>query len=171
LDICVVTATANSVPGQYEPFKAPCSGDTARVLQETRLFAIARCSHGWEHLTEQEGQKASEYCFSALKPGGYLRCAVPDRNFPNADYQKDVQIGGPGPADHPAADHKIVYAHRLFVSVSGEVGFEVDLLESCDDQGRFHYNEWSFEQGKIYRSLLSDHPNKGGNLGFCNAHR
>jgi len=124
------------------------------------------CEHVWEHLTELEGKRAAEYCFSALKPGGYLRCAVPDRNFPNAAYQHDVQIGGPGPADHPAADHKIVYDYRLFVSVFEAAGFEVDLLEYCDEQGRFHYNQWSFVAGRIYRSLLSDHRNKDGAIGF-----
>jgi len=124
------------------------------------------CEHVWEHLTEKEGRLAAEYCYAALKPGGYLRCAVPDRNFRNAAYQKDVQIGGPGPADHPAADHKIVYDHRLFVGVFEDAGFEVDLLEYCDDQGRFHYNEWSFDQGKIYRSLLSDHRNNDDEIGF-----
>jgi len=124
------------------------------------------CEHVWEHLTEQEGRRAAEYCFASLKRGGYLRCAVPDRNFRNAAYQKDVQIGGPGSADHPAADHKIVYDYRLFTSIFEDAGFEVDLLEHCDEQGRFHYNEWSFEQGKIYRSLLSDHRNKDGEIGF-----
>ena len=124
------------------------------------------CEHVWEHLTEQEGRRAAEYCFQALKPGGYLRCAVPDRNFPDAAYQQVVQVGGPGPADHPAADHKIVYDYRAFVRVFEGAGFEVDLLEYCDEQGRFHYHQWSFEQGKIYRSLLSDHRNKDGEIGF-----
>ena len=124
------------------------------------------CEHVWEHLTEQEGRRAAEYCFAALRPGGYLRCAVPDRNFPNEAYQRDVQVGGPGPVDHPAADHKIVYDYRQLVNVFESAGFEVDLLEYCDEQGRFHYNEWSFREGKIYRSLLSDHRNKDGQIGF-----
>lgn len=124
------------------------------------------CEHVWEHLTEQEGRAAARLCFEYLKPGGYLRCAVPDANFPDASYQTLVQVGGPGPTDHPAADHKIVYSYRLFSSIFIAAGFEVDLLEYCDESGRFHYHQWSFEKGKIYRSLLSDHRNKDGKLGF-----
>ncbi len=95
-----------------------------------------------------------------------MRVAVPDGNFPNADYQNMIKIGGPGPADHPAADHKIVYDYKRFMDVFTSAGFAVDLLEYCDENGRLHYNQWSFAAGKIYRSLLSDHRNSGGNLGF-----
>ena len=137
----------------------------ARHFSQTKADAFL-CEHVWEHLTEQEGRAAARYCFDAVKPGGYLRCAVPDALFPNAEYQKNVQIGGPGPSDHLAADHKIVYDYRLFASVFRDAGFEVDLLEYCDERGRFHYNQWSFEHGRIYRSLLSDHRNQDGVIGF-----
>lgn len=124
------------------------------------------CEHVWEHLSEAEGRAAAKLCFQYLKPGGYLRVAVPDGNFPDATYQNMIKIGGPGPADHPAADHKIVYDYKLFVDVFVSAGFDVDLLEYCDENGRFHYNQWSFAAGKIYRSLLSDHRNSGEKLGF-----
>ena len=124
------------------------------------------CEHVWEHLTEAEGRAAASLCFKYLKPGGYLRCAVPDANFPDPEYQKRVQVGGPGPKDHPAADHKIVYNYRLFVDVFASAGFEVDLLEYCDEQGRFHYNQWSLNEGPIYRSLLLDRRNREGKLGY-----
>lgn len=124
------------------------------------------CEHVWEHLTEAEGRAAAKLCFEFLKPGGWLRCAVPDRNFPDAEYQRSVQVGGPGPADHPAADHKIVYDARQFQQVFEDAGFEVELLEYCDEQGRFHYHGWDMATGPIYRSLLGDHRNRGGKLGF-----
>ncbi|RYG85482.1 MAG: hypothetical protein EON58_22950, partial [Alphaproteobacteria bacterium] len=124
------------------------------------------CEHVWEHLTEAEGRLAASLCFEFLKPGGYLRCAVPDANFPNEAYQELVQIGGPGPEDHAAADHKIVYDFQLFSDVFASAGFIVDLLEYCDEDGRFHYNQWSPEDGSVYRSLLSDHRNRNGSLGF-----
>jgi predicted SAM-dependent methyltransferase len=124
------------------------------------------CEHVWEHLTHDEGRRAARYCFEALKPGGYIRCAVPDRNFRDEAYQREVGVGGPGPADHPAADHKIVYDFRLFAEVFKSAGFEIDLLEYCDDDGRFHYNQWSIIEAPIYRSLLSDHRNKAGSIGF-----
>lgn len=122
------------------------------------------CEHVWEHLTEEQGRLAAAICYDYLKPGGYLRCAVPDGNFPDETYQDIIQIGGPGPAAHPAADHKIVYEYELFADVFRKAGFEVDLLEYCDANGRFHYNQWDPKQGIIYRSLLLDHRNQKGDL-------
>lgn len=122
--------------------------------------------HVWEHLTEAQGRRAADYCFLSLRPGGYLRCAVPDRNFPDPDYQQLVKVGGPGPADHPAADHKILYDYKLLSSVFEGAGFEVDLLEYCDERGRFHYNQWDPREGPIYRSLLRDHRNGQGEIRF-----
>lgn len=124
------------------------------------------CEHVWEHLTEEQGRVAATICFRYLMPGGYLRCAVPDANFPNAEYQRMAQPGGPGPADHPAADHKIVYDYRRFVAIFESAGFTVDLLEWCDEAGRFHFNYWDPADGPIYRSLRSDHRNQDGKLGF-----
>jgi predicted SAM-dependent methyltransferase len=116
-------------------------------------------------LLESEGRLPPTCVLKYLKPGGFLRCAVPDGNFPNPEYQKKAQIGGPGQKDHPAADHKIVYDYRLFVDVFASAGFEVDLLEYCDDLGRFHYNQWSMSDGPIYRSLLLDRRNPDGDIG------
>lgn len=105
-------------------------------------------------------------CYRWLKPGGYLRCAVPDANFPDSAYQCIARVGGPGPKDHPAASHRILYDYRRFADLFVQAGFAVDLLEYCDEQGRFHYNPWSPEQGPVYRSLHQDHRNKNGKLGF-----
>ena len=130
------------------------------------------CEHVWEHLTEAEGRAAAALCYEFLKPGGYLRCAVPDANFPDVAYQHMVQVGGPGPADHPAADHQILYDHRRFAEIFAGVGFAGvgfagDLLEYCDEQGRFHFNYWDPADGPIYRSLGFDHRNRDGKLGFA----
>ncbi len=122
--------------------------------------------HVWEHLDFGEGVEAAKICFAFLKPGGYVRCAVPDGYFPNEEYQTGVQIGGPGPADHPAASHKIVHNHVTLSSMFGAAGFKVNLLEYCDESGEFHYNEWEEEKGFIYRSKRFDHRNKDGKLGF-----
>jgi predicted SAM-dependent methyltransferase len=122
------------------------------------------CEHVWEHLTETQGREAARLCFKYLKPGGYLRCAVPDGNYPDPVYQATARVGGPGPYDHPAADHKVVYNCRLLSEVFVTVGFEVDLLEYCDEAGRFHYNQWSTEDGPVYRSLLLDRRNRDGRI-------
>lgn len=122
------------------------------------------CEHVWEHLTEAEGRAAAALCHAYLKPGGRLRCAVPDANFPDADYQRTVRVGGPGPADHPAADHKVVYDYRRFADVFAGAGFAVRLLEYCDEAGRFHAAAWDPADGPIYRSARADHRNRDGTL-------
>lgn len=124
------------------------------------------CEHVFEHLSEEDGLIAAKICFDFLKPGGFLRIAVPDRLFPNEAYQKMVQIGGPGPDDHPAKDHKIVYDYMKLSSVLKSSGFHIDLLEYCDENGRFHYNQWSISSGPIYRSLKMDPRNSGEKIGF-----
>ena len=73
------------------------------------------CEHVWEHLDESEARLAAANCFAVLKPGGRLRVAVPDRLFPNKAYQHDVQVGGPGPVDHPAAGHKVAYLSLIHI--------------------------------------------------------
>ena len=122
--------------------------------------------HVWEHLTYEEGVKSARICFEFLKPGGYVRCAVPDGFFPDEDYQTGIQVGGPGPEDHPAASHKIVHNYKTITAMFEEVGFNVSLLEYCDETGAFHYKDWDENQGFIYRSKRFDHRNKNGELGF-----
>jgi len=149
-------------------------GDRLNVLRRDQWAAAfgdrsidaLLCEHVWEHLTEAEARAAARLCYDFLRPGGYLRCAVPDANFRNEAYQRMVQVGGPGPADHPAADHKIVYDYTLLMDVFASAGFDVDLLEYCDEAGRFHFNYWDPADGPIGRSLRSDTRNHDGKLGF-----
>ncbi len=148
---------------QQEQLDVVKRNDWEASFSNRRIDALL-CEHVWEHLTEEQGRLAASICYEYLKPGGYLRCAVPDGNFPDGAYQNMIRIGGPGPKDHPAADHKIVYDYELFVDTFRSAGFEVDLLEYCDNNGRFHYNYWNPEDGLVYRSLLFDHRNQGGKL-------
>ena len=123
------------------------------------------CEHVWEHLTLEEAYQAAQLCYEYLKSGGFLRCAVPDGNFPDPEYQRLAQVGGPGPKDHPAASHKVLYTYKTFVPVFEQAGFKIDLLEYCDETGRFHYNQWNLDAGPIYRSLMLDHRNRDGKIG------
>lgn len=77
-----------------------------------------------------------------------------------------VQVGGPGPADHPAATHKIVYDAKTFVSVFEQAGFEVTLLEYCNENGDFHYSYWNEADGRIGRSFRFDTRNSREALGM-----
>ncbi|MBY9081772.1 SAM-dependent methyltransferase [Paenibacillus sp. HN-1] len=122
--------------------------------------------HVWEHMTLEEGMAAARNCYDYLQPGGYIRCAVPDANFRNEAYQHIVQIGGPGPADHPAYSHKIVYDYVTFKKVFEQAGFHVELLEYCDEAGIFHYNYWNEHDGKIGRSFRFDTRNSRNSLGM-----
>jgi len=140
-----------------------CWADFEKQFQEESISAML-AEHVWEHMTEQEGMQAARNCYAFLKCGGYIRCAVPDKNFRNEWYQNMVQIGGPGPTDHPAYTHKIVYDYQTFKLVFESAGFEVELLEYCDEQGSFHYKYWNEEDGKIGRSYRFDTRNSNESL-------
>ena len=122
--------------------------------------------HVWEHLSKEEGIEAGKLCYDFLNPDGYIRVAVPDKNFRNEWYQNMVKIGGPGPSDHPAAGHKIVYDYKTLVSVFEQAGFIVDLLEYCDEAGKFHYKYWNPEDGHIGRSFRYDTRNSMESIGM-----
>ena len=122
--------------------------------------------HVWEHMTYQEGVTAAKNCYDYLADGGYLRVAVPDKNFRNEWYQDMVKIGGNGDPCHPSYTHKIVYDYKTFAKVFEDAGFLVELLEYCDENGVFHYRHWNENDGKIGRSLRFDTRNTEGKLGM-----
>jgi len=45
-------------------------------------------------------------------------------------------------------------------------GFEVKLLEYCDEQGNFHFHDWDGNDGVIFRSKKYDPRNQGESLVF-----
>lgn len=95
---------------------------------EYNSISAILAEHVWEHLTFEEGVKAAEICYKFLKPSGHIRCGVPDAFFRDETYQNIVQIGGPGPKDHPAASHKIVHNYKTLTKMFEIAGFEVVLL-------------------------------------------
>lgn len=137
----------------------------------TKLIPLknAQCflaEHVWEHLTYKEGVIAAKNCFDHLQNDGYLRIAFPDKNFRNDWYQNMVQVGGPGPKDHPAASHKIVHDYKSLSQMLKEAGFEISLLEYCDDEGVFNYRYWNNDDGHIGRSFRYDTRNNSESLGM-----
>lgn len=122
--------------------------------------------HVWEHLNYEEAIKSAKILYDFLNEDGLIRMAVPDGNFKNEWYQNIVQVGGPGPKDHPAASHKIVYTYDTIAKPFIQAGFKVDLLEYCDKNGDFHFKNWDEKEGFIYRSKRFDHRNQGDELGF-----
>jgi predicted SAM-dependent methyltransferase len=115
----------------------------------------------WEHLHSDEAEAANSNCFEFLEPGGRLRIAVPDGFHPNAEYIEQVRPGGTGCG---AEDHKVLYDYKLMVKQLEKTGFEVSLLEYWDENGTFHYQEWSPIDGPIARSKNYDPRNQGASL-------
>lgn len=140
--------------------------DFYKWFQTEESVDVFLAEHVFEHLTVDEGVKAAKNLYQFLKKGGYARIAVPDVNFNNEWYHNMCKPGGPGPVEHPAHTHKVFYDYKTLVSVFKTAGFEVDLLEYCDEEGRFHFNYWNPEQGMIGRSLRFDTRNKNGKLGM-----
>ncbi len=122
--------------------------------------------HVWEHMTFEEGLLAAKNCYEYLEEGGYMRVAVPDKNFRNEWYQNLVKVGGNGDPAHPTYTHKIVYDYKTFSEIFMQTGFDVELLEYCDENDTFHYKYWNEKDGKIGRSLRFDTRNHDGKLGM-----
>ena len=136
-------------PATWEVYFPPSSVD------------VLLAEHVWEHLTPEQGIMAAATCYRFLKPGGYLRVAVPDGLHPSQEYLGWVKPGGTGGG---ADDHKVLYDYRSFSRVFESAGFRVELLEYFDESGRFHFNEWDAAGGKIYRSKRFARRNQGGTL-------
>lgn len=165
----IIGASSQSYPGwiqtQMNELDLLQKKDWEQSFPDRRIQAILS-EHVWEHLTYEEGVQAARICHEYLTSGGYIRCAVPDGYFPNEEYLNIVKIGGPGPQDHPAASHKILHNYKTITKMFEEAGFQVVLLEYCDEDGEFHYHDWNPEDGFIYRSKRFDHRNQNGSLGF-----
>lgn len=139
--------------------------DFERLFRAEKPTAFL-AEHVWEHMTLSDGIIAAKNCYDYLAEGGYLRAAVPDRNFRNEWYQNMVKVGGNGDPNHPAFTHKIVYDYRTFADVFTQAGFEVELLEYCDEDGVFHYKYWDEADGRIGRSFRFDTRNSEEKLGM-----
>lgn len=140
-------------PDEWQNFLAPNSVDA--MLAE----------HVWEHLTEDDALTAARTCFTYLRPGGYLRIAVPDGLHPDPNYQAQSQVNGRNPGGGPN-DHKVFYTYRSAEELFQLAGFRVELYEYFDEDGVFHYRPWDVLDGKIRRSKRFDPRNRGGRLGY-----
>jgi predicted SAM-dependent methyltransferase len=136
-------------PEQWAEFMAPDTIDA--MLAE----------HVWEHLTPADGLTGARTCYRYLKPGGYLRLAVPDGYNPDPVYHGWVKVGGEGQGQR-GNDHKVLYTYRTITDLLEQAGFTVRLYEYFSEAGEFQYTEWDRAQGTIRRSLRYDPRNKHG---------
>ncbi|MGM1056423.1 MAG: hypothetical protein ACQEWG_11110 [Bacteroidota bacterium] len=136
--------------------------DWKHLLGSTRVKNIF-AEHVWEHLTKEETFLANLNCYKYLKKGGRLRLAVPDGFHPDKNYIEYVKPNGTGIGSD---DHRILYNYILLSEKLKEHGFKIDLLEYWDENGKFHFNEWDNEDGKVRRSKRYDSRNINGKLNY-----
>jgi len=133
-----------------------------RYFKKNSIDAIL-AEHVWEHLTTENGLIAAQQCFQYLRPGGYLRVAVPDGYHPDPKYIEWVRPGGVGSFSY---DHKVLYNYETFRDLFKRAGFNVNLLEYFDQEGKFHFVEWNPGDGTIHRSRRYDKRNNDGKLQY-----
>jgi predicted SAM-dependent methyltransferase len=132
-------------------------------LFKKNKFDNIMAEHVWEHLNETDTELTNKNCYDFLKMGGVLRIAVPDGFHPDSNYIEYVKPGGNGVGSD---DHKILYNYKIMKQRLENVGFKVNLLEYWDENGRFHFIDWSDEAGHIMRSRRYDSRNKNGKLAY-----
>jgi predicted SAM-dependent methyltransferase len=111
--------------------------------------------HVWEHMTLDEAKSAASTCYRYLKPGGYIRVAVPDGFFPDPAYQDYIKVGGVAGGSEKGG-HQVVYTHIKLREVFEAAGFSTVLLEYHDESGVFHGSPWDPADGMIHRSKRFD---------------
>ncbi|MCW3463639.1 class I SAM-dependent methyltransferase [Chitinophaga nivalis] len=137
--------------------------DSWKVYVPNASISVILAEHVWEHLSYDNGLIAAVTCYQYLKPGGYLRIAVPDGFHPDPGYVNQVKPGGTG---WGADDHKMLYNYTILSKLLSEAGFKVKLLEYFDEKGDFHFNDWDRNDGMIHRSKRYDERNEGGKLNY-----
>jgi predicted SAM-dependent methyltransferase len=134
----------------------------ASFFEPNSLDAIL-AEHVWEHLHPHEAATAAMTCYTFLKPGGYLRVAVPDGFHPDRSYIDAVRPGGTGAG---ADDHKVLYTYASFRDLFVNSGFDVHLQEYFDERGQFHCSDWNPSEGMIQRSKRFDPRNSPERLAY-----
>jgi predicted SAM-dependent methyltransferase len=138
-------------PADWERFFKPASIDA--MLAE----------HVWEHLSPEDGLFAARVCYAYLKPGGYLRLAVPDGLHPSPEYIEWSRVGGKPPG-MSGNGHQALYTYRTFGELFRAAGFNVRLYEYFNEDGRFVAEYWNPADGTIRRSRALDKRNRSGGL-------
>jgi predicted SAM-dependent methyltransferase len=147
---------------EYDALDASKASDWKRLFGDYKLTNI-QAEHVWEHIPDEETRLSNQNCYDWLDKGGRMRIAVPDGNNPDPEYIEWVRVGGSGIG---ADDHKILYTYDVMKSRLEKAGFRVELLEYWDENGEFHYTDWTLDGGKINRSRRFDPRNQDGKLGY-----
>lgn len=119
--------------------------------------------HVLEHLSEEDCAIVLKQAYRIMSKKSYFRIAVPDGFNPNPKYIADVKPGGTG---WGADSHLSLHNYQSFSKIAEGAGFNVKLLEYYDENGKFHFVDWSVADGKIFRSRRFDERNAGGKLNY-----
>ena len=158
-------ADAGWIPTEQEYLDLLVPADWQRYFKPGSIDAIL-AEHVWEHLTAEQGRTAAQTCYRYLKPGGYLRIAVPDGFNPDPQYQSWVCVGGASPGQIENG-HQVLYTYLTLMEMLETAGFQVELYEYYDQGGAFHCVDFDVGKGKIWRSRRFDRRNQNGALGFA----
>jgi len=162
----IVGSSGTAYPGwvitDVEYLNLLIQSDWERVFRRNSINAILT-EHVWEHLSLHDGLVAAKQCWEYLKPGGYLRIAVPDGFNPSEKYIDYVKVGGSGDG---ADDHKVLYDKKSMGKLLTDAGFHVNWVEYFDQEGQFHYKDWELDSGVITRSRRLDPRNADGKLNY-----
>jgi predicted SAM-dependent methyltransferase len=142
--------------------------DATREHDWKRLLGHKLCDrllaeHVFEHMNDADLATALRLSSLHLKPGGYLRIAVPDGLHPSRAYIEKVKPGGRGRSAH---DHKQLFTYQSLKAAAEAAGLKVNLLEYWDEAGVFHKQPWRSEDGHIKRSADHDRRNRNGTLAY-----
>jgi len=148
--------------GVFDAGWTPTDHDQLNLLREQSWGAYVSpgsidailAEHVWEHLTLEQGKSAAAICYRYLKPGGYIRVAVPDGLHPDAAYREYIKVDGEGGGEF--GGHKVVFTYRDLAGVFESAGFTAQLLEYHDEAGTLHATEWDPAEGMIHRSARFD---------------
>ena len=132
-----------------------------KYFKKNSLDAIL-AEHVFEHLSISELKSAIKIMHYYLKPGGYIRVAVPDGYHPSKSYINHVKPN----LNENSHGHKVLYNHKIITKLFLDAGFKVSMLEYFDENHKFHYNKWNIHQGNIRRSSMNDKRNVEGKLAY-----
>ena len=103
----------NWIPAASDQIDLVNPGSWGSFFQKSSVDAIL-AERVWEHLSEQDSRAAAQNCFQFLRPGGYLRVAVPDGFHPSQ--QRKALQGGAG-SEVGAGGCGWLYDHHSFAAV------------------------------------------------------
>ncbi len=109
---------------------------------------IVLAEHVFEHLSNNEVLSTLKIIYKYLKPGGFIRIAIPDKNRKDKKYLKAVRP--------PIDGHKSFFNISELTKILSKAKFKVCPLEYHDEFGKFHHNPWNPRDGNIKRSSRND---------------